>query len=102
MEFLIMSKSNTTKMGLEEFRRVKDGLKQLQNDPRTKAMYAVAGRNDGVMICDVDSAAELDELLNLNPISGIKDHDIIPLVAIEERNTLLEKVERHFQEEEAA
>ncbi len=102
MEFLVMSKSNTAKLDLEEFRKVRNGLKQLENDPRTKAMYGVAGREEGVMIYEVETAGELDELLNLNPISGIKDHDIIPLVVVEERNVLLDKVERHLQAEEAA
>jgi len=102
MEFLVISNSNTNDMGLEELNNVRDGINQFKNDTRTKALYGFAGREGGVMICEVETAGELDEFLNLNPISAMREYEIVPLATIEERNNLLDKVERHLEAEEAA
>lgn len=102
MEFLVISNPNTTNMGLEELKNVRDGINQFKNDKRTKALYGFAGREGGVMICEVETAGELDEYLNLNPISAIREYEIVPLATVEERNALLDKIERHFEAEKAA
>jgi len=102
MEFLVISNPTTTDIGLEELSNVRDGINQFKNDTRTKTLYGFAGREGGVMICEVETAGELDEFLSLNPISRIRDYDIVPLATVEERNALLDKVERHLEAEEAA
>jgi len=103
MEFLVWARRTSNEPHLqEELEQTKQGIRQFKSDRRTKAMYGLAGEKDGFLICEVDTANELNQYLNLNPTAAYNEWEVHPLVTMEEVVSLFDMAERHLEAEEAA
>ena len=100
MQFLVLGRTaqTTTEQSAEQISWVKQGIKQFQEDPRTKAVYGFAGEWVACIICDCDTAAELGQYLTLNPLGMLADWEVHPLATPSESIQTLEMLEKHLQQ----
>jgi muconolactone delta-isomerase len=71
-------------------------------DSRIKAMYPFAGERAGVIIVDVKSGDEMQDLIGSWPFSGITDTEIHPIGTIEGVLKTLDAAERRMAATAAA
>lgn len=65
-------------------------------DPRIKAMYGFAGERAGVLILDVKSGEELQEVISSLPFSGITTAEIHPVSSVQTTLKTIEEIERRM------
>jgi muconolactone delta-isomerase len=94
MEFLCLGQTGADADDLDTVNR---GIRQFQEDSRTKAFYGYAGEWSAVAICDVGSAEELNEYLFLNPLSQFTQWQVFPLMPAEAILRQNEKIAKHQQ-----
>jgi muconolactone delta-isomerase len=63
-------------------------------DSRIKAVYPFAGERAGVLIVDVKSGEELQELLGSLPFSGISKTEIHPIGSVQSALKTMEEAEK--------
>jgi hypothetical protein len=65
-------------------------------DSRVKSMYPFAGERAGVVIVDVKSGDELQELIGNWPLSGVTDFEIHPIGTVQGVMKTLDAAERRM------
>lgn len=65
-------------------------------DPRIKAMYGFAGERAGVLIVDVKSGDELQEVISSLPFAGITTAEIHPVSSVQSSLKSIEEAERRM------
>ena len=108
MQFLVIGRGETSYPGMNPTKMiswVKQGIQEFQEDDRTQAIYGLSGEPAIVLMCEVESAADLDQYLGLNPLNFGTEWDIHPLTNAEELSesiNLLQDRIQSWKEEEAA
>lgn len=97
MRYLVVSRSNMENTTPEELEWVKQGIKQFRDDSHTKAYYGFAGEPAGCLICECNSNQELNQYLNLNPLSVLSEWEIHPLVTADETLQVLDMVQQQMK-----
>jgi muconolactone delta-isomerase len=65
-------------------------------DPRIKAVYPFAGERAAILIVDVKSGEELQELMSSLPLSGISKSEIHPIGSVQSSLKSIEDAERRI------
>ena len=65
-------------------------------DPRIKTVYSFAGERAGVIIVDVKSGDELQEVLGSLPFSGITKAEIHPVGSVQSALKTMEQAEKRI------
>jgi hypothetical protein len=81
----------------EALSRSLEGMKEYRDDTRTEQFYGFAGEMGGMIICNVDSAAELDEYIYLNPMSEYMSWEVHNITTLDENISTLEKMRKHME-----
>jgi hypothetical protein len=79
-----------------------DGLKEFKQDSRTEELYGFAGEWGGVLLCNVESALELDEYVSLNPMSQVVKWEAHNVSTLDDQLQLMEKLMKHQRAQKAA
>ena len=91
----IAQNTSGTEPGEENVALILQGLREFKQDSRTEAVYTFAGLWAGVVICNVDSAEELDQYLELNPGSKFIEWELHNVSTLDERINTLELLQKH-------
>ncbi|KKK73241.1 hypothetical protein LCGC14_2895780 [marine sediment metagenome] len=100
MQFLVIGRGESATPGInpaEMIAWVKQGIKEFQEDDRTQAIYGLSGEPAIALMCEVESAADLDHYLSLNPLNFGTEWDIHPLTNAEELNESVNLVQERIQ-----
>lgn len=99
MEFLILGRvaSGGEWPGEEHVDLMIQGLQQFQQDPRTKAIYGFAGENAGCILCDCNSAEELDQYLTLNAVSQFAEWEVHALTPVNAVINTMQMLSKHLK-----
>lgn len=74
-----------------------EGLLEYRLDARTEQAYGFAGEWGGILICNVDTAQELDEYVSLNPMAEVIQWEVHNVSNLDETISVMEKLEKHAQ-----
>ncbi len=86
---------SNTEPGEEDVALILQGLREFKQDSRTEEVYTFAGLWAGAVICNVDSAEELDQYLQLNPVSKFIEWELHNVSTLDERINTLEVLQKH-------
>jgi hypothetical protein len=78
------------------------GMREYRDDNRTEQFYGFAGEMGGVIVCNVDSAAELDEYIWLNPMSEYVSWEVHNISTLDDNIRTMEKMQQHMQTQRRA
>lgn len=100
MQFLVIGRTIPASVSAtqQQVKMTIDGIKQFQSDNRTKALYGFAGEDAGCLICECDTAEELDEYLMLNPLTMFTEWEIHTLTSAERTVATMEMLLKHIEE----
>jgi muconolactone delta-isomerase len=98
MEFVVISRavdaSNLPPQATIALVKQTFQMAKANKDPRLKAMYPFAGERAGVMIVEVKSGEELQEILGNLPLAGISTNEIHPIGTVDAVLKTLETAEQ--------
>lgn len=100
MEFLCLG-TTILPASVDQLDFFKDGVNQFKNDERTKAFYGFSAEQGGCIICDVNSHQELDQFINLNPITQFTDWAVFALESPDQVLNTIDKLEQQMRGLEA-
>lgn len=100
MQFLVIGRVLPTNLTAseQEVEMTIAGMKQFQEDNRTKSLFGFAGEDAGCLICDCNTAEELDEYLMLNPLSMFTEWEIHTLTSAEKTVATMEMLLKHIKQ----
>lgn len=97
MQFLVIGRSTASGWNQDDINLTRMGVKQFRDDGRTKAIYGFAGENGGCLICECNTAQELNQYLSLNPLFLNNEWEIHSLVTADESLAVLDAAEKHLE-----
>lgn len=99
MQFLVILKrteSATANRPEQELNLEKVGIEQFKNDSRTVQLFGLGASSRGCCtIVNVDSAEQLSDYINLNPLSMVCNWEAHPLTSSEQHVSILDKMLQH-------